>query len=148
MLILMISKCTFLNGVALFCLCHVLGCDGWTSSSCHFVVVSPTCKNMSSSSVHFCKAECQCVFDLNEFPFLNNYCFTLPLNLLTHLPPPPPPVHLVSECTFWKKSTLTHLHAECLGSSCERRIEMEIGRKERADYTLQMHALPPGWPTS
>lgn len=47
-----------------------------------------------------------------------------------------------------KKSTLAHLHAERLGSSCEQGIEMEMGRGERADYAPQTHALPPGWPTS
>lgn len=36
-----------------------------------------------------------------------------------------------------KKSTLAHLHAERLGSSCEQRIEMEMGRGERADYAPQ-----------
>lgn len=47
-----------------------------------------------------------------------------------------------------KKSTLAHLHAERLGSSCEQGIEMEMGRGERADYAPRTHALPPGWPTS
>ena len=41
--------------------------------------------------------------------------------------------HLLSECALKKKSTLAHLHAKRLGSSCEQRIEMEMGmgRKSR-----------------
>lgn len=135
--------------------------DGWTWFSCHFVVLflfgdAVTCKNMSSSSVHFSKAEWQWVW-IERFPPVSNCCFSLWLNLLTSVVPlslfihpssPSSPAHLVSEYTFWKKSTLTHLHAECLGSSCERRIEMEMGMREKADYAPQMHAQPPGWPTS
>ena len=43
------------------------------------------------------------------------------------------PAHLLSECMLKKKSTLAHLHAKRLGSSCEQRIEMEMGmgRKSR-----------------
>lgn len=115
----------------------------WPAKTCHL----PLCISLRLNDNEF---------ELNDFPPISNCCFSLWLNLLTSVVPlslfihpssPSSPAHLVSEYTFWKKSTLTHLHAECLGSSCERRIEMEMGMREKADYAPQMHAQPPGWPT-
>lgn len=49
--------------------------------------------------------------------------------------PAPPPLPPTSSSVRTLKNKPVHLHAERLSSSCEGEIEMEMGRRERADYS-------------
>lgn len=102
-----------------------------------------TCTNISSSTVHLYLVEWKWSWSewislsATVVCFITQTSFLLPplllppvflLFLLSHSP-----TRLFSERMLWKKSTLAHLHAARLPSSCEWGIEMEMGegRKSR-----------------